>query len=39
MAHNPIARSLRSPHLRPRVVRARKGRGSYKRNPKGTTNG
>lgn len=29
--HNPIARDLRSPKYRLRVVRARKGRGSYAR--------
>jgi stalled ribosome alternative rescue factor ArfA len=28
---NPIARALRSPHLKQRVVKARKGRGSYSR--------
>lgn len=31
MKRNPIAKSLRSPHLRRRVVRARKGKGSYDR--------
>jgi stalled ribosome alternative rescue factor ArfA len=29
---NPIAMSLRSPHLRPKVVKAKKGRGSFRRN-------
>lgn len=28
---NPVAKALRSPALRPRVVKARKGKGSYKR--------
>lgn len=28
---NPIARALRSRHLKPKIVRARKGRGSYAR--------
>ena len=30
--HNPVARDLRTPKYRLRVVRARKGRGSYDRN-------
>lgn len=32
---NPVARALRSPHLRPKVIRPRKGKGSYNR--KGNT--
>ena len=28
---NPVAKALRSGHLHPRVVKARKGKGSYKR--------
>lgn len=28
---NPIAKALRSPHLKPRVVRPRKGKGAYSR--------
>lgn len=28
---NPIAKSLRSPHLKPKVVKPRKGKGSYER--------
>ena len=31
---NPIARSLRSAHLKPKIVRAKKGKGSYRRNKK-----
>lgn len=31
---NPIARSLRSPHLAPRRVRPAKGAGSFRRQPK-----
>jgi stalled ribosome alternative rescue factor ArfA len=34
MKRNPIARSLRNAALRPRIVRARKGRGSYQRKPR-----
>lgn len=37
MAKNPVARSLRSPHLRKRVVRLRKGKGSYSRKRKEDT--
>lgn len=32
---NPLAKSLRSPHLRPRVIRPRKGAGSYTRKGRG----
>ena len=28
---NPIAKALKSPHLRPKAVRPRKGKGSYSR--------
>jgi stalled ribosome alternative rescue factor ArfA len=28
---NPIAKSLRSPHLKPKVVKAKKGKGAFKR--------
>jgi len=31
---NPIAKALRSPHLRPKAVRPRKGKGSYSRKGK-----
>jgi stalled ribosome alternative rescue factor ArfA len=31
---NPIAASLASAHLAPRKVRARKGKGSFRRTPK-----
>lgn len=31
---NPIARSLKSPHLRPRFVRPAKGKGAYRRKAK-----
>jgi stalled ribosome alternative rescue factor ArfA len=33
-SRNPIARSLRSAHLKPKTVRAKKGKGSYRRNKK-----
>jgi stalled ribosome alternative rescue factor ArfA len=33
---NPIARSLRSAHLKPKIVRAKKGKGSYRRKKKVT---
>lgn len=32
---NPIARDLRTPKYRPRVVRPRKGKGSYRRKSQG----
>lgn len=28
---NPIAKALRSPHLKPRTVRPKKGKGAYSR--------
>lgn len=31
MAKNPVAKALRSPHLRKRIVKARKGPGAYSR--------
>lgn len=31
MTRNPIAKALRSPHLRARVVKPKKGKGSYRR--------
>jgi stalled ribosome alternative rescue factor ArfA len=31
MKRNPIAKALRSPHLRTRTVRPKKGRGAYTR--------
>jgi hypothetical protein len=31
---NPIAQSLRSAHLKPKIVRAKKGKGSYRRSNK-----
>lgn len=31
---NPIAKALRSPHLRPKAIRPRKGKGSYTRKGK-----
>jgi stalled ribosome alternative rescue factor ArfA len=31
---NPIARALRSPHLKPKIVPAKRGKGSYRRNKK-----
>jgi alternative ribosome-rescue factor len=34
---NPIARDLRTPKYRPRVVRPRKGKGSYRRKPRNVT--
>jgi len=30
-SRNPIAKALRSPHLHPRIVAPKKGRGSYTR--------
>jgi stalled ribosome alternative rescue factor ArfA len=33
-SRNPIARSLRSAHLKPKIVRAKKGKGSYRRSNK-----
>lgn len=37
---NPVARALRSRQCAPRIVRARKGRGSYQRKPRnGDANG
>ncbi len=31
---NPIAKALRSPHLKPQTVRPAKGKGSYNRKPR-----
>ena len=31
---NPIAKALRSKHLAPRIVKAKKGRGSFTRKPR-----
>lgn len=36
MKRNPIAKALRSPALRVRIVKPRKGRGSYTRKPRRT---
>lgn len=36
MKKNPIAKALRSPNLRARVVRPKKGRGAYTRKRKTT---
>jgi stalled ribosome alternative rescue factor ArfA len=33
---NPIARALRSPALKPRVVKPKKGKGSYRRRARTT---
>lgn len=31
MVHNPVAKALRTSSCRPRVIKAKKGKGSYKR--------